>query len=58
MTKCDFCTQSAPNGKCFWSSQSMRKNYCEEAIDKMTEAFKSVPYKAVIERDRNSDRYE
>lgn len=32
MKKCDFCTQSGPNGKCGWSSQFTRKRYCEEAV--------------------------
>lgn len=34
MTKCDFCTESA-NGKCHWSTQAMRRDYCEKAIKKM-----------------------
>lgn len=39
MTKCDFCTMSAPNGKCYWSMQSLREDDCEKAIKRMSEAL-------------------
>lgn len=39
MTKCDFCTQSSPNGECFWSAKSAREKYCKEAIKQMVKAF-------------------
>lgn len=35
MKKCNFCTESDHNGKCYWSTQSCRKVYCEKAINKM-----------------------
>ena len=41
MTKCDFCTQSMPNGKCFWYTQAAREDDCKKAIEKMIEAFKN-----------------
>ena len=40
MTKCDFCTESAPNGKCFLSLQTVREDYCEQAIKKMVTVLK------------------
>lgn len=40
MTKCDFCTQSTPKGKCHWSTQMARENHCESAIKRMVEALK------------------
>lgn len=36
MTKCDFCTESNENGKCFWSTQFAKRDYCIKAIDKMS----------------------
>lgn len=42
MTKCDFCTESSPKGKCFWSTLGARRSYCEKAIKRMTEAFKGA----------------
>lgn len=39
MTKCDFCTQSSPNGNCPYSLQGTREDYCEEAIKQMVKAF-------------------
>lgn len=45
MTKCDFCTQSMPNGKCFWHSQVAREDDCKKAIEKMIEAFKNSQFK-------------
>lgn len=42
MTKCDFCTKSDVNGKCFWKSQSARETDCEKAIKKMTKALKEM----------------
>lgn len=39
MIKCDFCTQSSPSGKCFWSSTAAREKYCKEAIKQMVKAF-------------------
>lgn len=44
MTKCDFCTQSTPKGKClkdgYFVSSVVREPYCRQAIEKMTEALK------------------
>lgn len=40
MTKCDFCTQSTPKGRCHWSTQIARENHCESAIKRMVEALK------------------
>lgn len=40
MRKCDFCTECLPDGKCFWASQSSRREYCEKAIKKMGGALK------------------
>lgn len=48
MTKCDFCTKSDGNGKCFWSFQSVRESDCEKAIRKMTEAIKGMGDKKKI----------
>lgn len=42
MTKCDFCTQSDSQGKCYWNFRATREQYCEEAIKKMIEAFKNI----------------
>lgn len=39
MTKCDFCTQSSPSGKCPYSLQGTREDYCKEAIKQMVKAF-------------------
>lgn len=46
MTKCDFCTKSDGNGKCFWST-SARESDCKKAIERMVEALKvsKCPYK-------------
>lgn len=41
MTKCDFCTQSSPNGECNWKSQSAREEYCKKAIKEMAKVIKS-----------------
>ncbi len=44
MTKCDFCTQSSPKGKCLkggiLDSKFLRESYCEEAIKRMEKALK------------------
>ena len=40
MTKCDFCTRSSPDGKCFWSSFSARQSDCKKAIELMVEVLK------------------
>lgn len=40
MKKCDFCEKSNPNGKCFWSSQYAREDYCKKAIQRMMEVLK------------------
>lgn len=45
MTKCDFCTQSSPSGKCFWHSKTAREDYCKEAIKQMVKAFGQEPEK-------------
>ena len=42
MKKCDFCEKSLPNGECSWSLHAVRGPYCEKAIEKMVEAFKSI----------------
>ncbi len=39
MTKCDFCEYSSPKEKCYWSLQSIREDYCKEAIKRMVKAF-------------------
>lgn len=39
MNKCDFCIKSSPNGKCFYSLQSLREKYCEQAIKNMIKAI-------------------
>lgn len=41
MTKCDFCIQSSPKGKCPFVLQSTRENYCKEAIKQMVNALRS-----------------
>lgn len=41
MTKCDFCTQSTPYGKCSHSFQGAREHYCKKAIKRMIQAFKN-----------------
>lgn len=40
MTKCDFCTKSLPNGKCWWLSINNREDDCRKAIKLMVEALK------------------
>ena len=42
MKKCNFCTQSSPDGKCYWSSQAAREDDCRKAIKVMTEALKNI----------------
>lgn len=42
MTKCDFCTKSTPDGKCYWNMQSAREDDCEKAIEKMVNALKNI----------------
>ena len=42
MTKCDFCTKSTPDGKCYWSLLSSREDDCNEAIERMAEALKNI----------------
>lgn len=42
MTKCDFCTKSSPQGKCYWSIQSFRENDCRKAIELMTQALQGI----------------
>ena len=42
MTKCDFCTKSTPDRKCYWSVQSARENDCKKAIATMVEALKGT----------------
>lgn len=39
MNKCDFCTQSGPNGECFWPTQALRESDCRKAIRQMVEAL-------------------
>lgn len=39
MTKCDFCTKSSPNGKCYWSVQAFREDDCKDAIKLMIKAI-------------------
>jgi hypothetical protein len=39
MTKCDFCTESNGRGKCYWGYQSIKREYCEKAIDRMSKAL-------------------
>lgn len=38
--KCDFCTQSKPNGDCYWDNQTMREYYCKTAIKRMMSVIK------------------
>ena len=42
MTKCDFCTKSTPDGKCYWSLQHYRESDCKKAIAMMIEALKNI----------------
>ena len=42
MTKCDFCIQLSPNGKCHWSTQAAREDDCKKAIEKMVKALGNV----------------
>lgn len=42
MTKCDFCTKSTPDGRCFWSLPSSREVDCKKAIERMVEALKNI----------------
>lgn len=39
MTKCDFCTKSGPDGKCFWTLVAAREEDCLEAIRRMIKAL-------------------
>lgn len=50
MTKCDFCTMSYPNGKCYWSSRVAAEDDCEKAIKRMIKAYK-VKKKITRKRD-------
>ena len=47
MNKCDFCTKSTPDGKCYWTSLINRERDCEKAIQRMTEALKNVGYNQI-----------
>lgn len=49
MTKCDFCTKSDGNGKCFWCLQSARESDCEKAIKRMIEALKATDNKKTFQ---------
>ena len=40
MTKCDFCTMSAPNGRCCWNFQASREDDCKKAIKQMVKALR------------------
>lgn len=40
MTKCDFCTKSSPDGRCYWTSVMTRESDCKIAIKNMVEALK------------------
>lgn len=40
MKKCDFCSQSTPDGKCKFELQSSRERHCEKAIKLMCKALK------------------
>ena len=44
MNKCDFCTQSTPNGRCkkdgYLNNPYTRKSYCKEAIEKMINFYR------------------
>lgn len=42
MTKCDFCTKSNTQGKCYWSIQSCRENDCRKAIELMIKALQGI----------------
>lgn len=42
MNKCDFCTKSSPDGKCFWNSHVAREDDCKKAIKNMVEALKGA----------------
>lgn len=42
MTKCDFCTKSNSEGKCYWYSQKLRENDCGKAIKAMMEVLKTT----------------
>lgn len=61
MTKCDFCTMSAPDGGCFWSMQGYRESDCRKAIKHMTNALKrnkdliSDEEEKKDEKDRNAN---
>ena len=48
MIKCDFCTKSTPDGKCYWSFQSVRESYCKEAIERMTKALTNIEIEKLI----------
>lgn len=39
MTKCDFCTMSYPNGKCYWASRVAAEDDCKKAIKRMIKAL-------------------
>lgn len=42
MTKCDYCTKSNSDGKCYWYSQKLRENDCDKAIRLMMEVQKNI----------------
>lgn len=39
MTKCDFCTKSSSDGKCYCDFQFIREDNCKKAIDRMVKAM-------------------
>ena len=56
MIKCNFCTMSDPNGKCYWSMQSFREIDCERAIKKMMKVIRNMETKKsyLINKDLRS----
>ena len=46
MNKCDFCTQSTPNGRCkkdgYLNNLYTRELYCKEAIEKMMNFYSKI----------------
>lgn len=42
MTKCDFCTKSSSDGKCYCDFQFIREDNCKKAIDRMVKAMATI----------------
>lgn len=55
MRKCEFCTESTPDGRCIWSGQNDRRDDCLIAINKMVECGKLEITLYTPERNKSNE---